>query len=93
MHIDVALKLWSRNEHRTTVREVRATAAGQQLQTEHFTEMTLDAGAKPEELWPRFEAPDDEELAAKAGDIVTVELLLTRGRTRKLKPPIHQITD
>lgn len=86
-HIHVSLKLWSRTEHRTTVREVKATAAGQQLVPE-FREMTLDTGAKPEEQSVQLEAPKGEDLKAGPGGTVTVELLLTRGRTRKLKVPI-----
>lgn len=89
LHIDVSLRLWSRTEHRTTVRSVEASAAGQRLHPYHFREMTLDPGAKPEEQWPRFDAPDGEALKAGPGDTVTVELLLTRGRRKKLKLPIE----
>lgn len=84
LHVDVSLKLWSRTEHRTTVRAIEATAASQQLLPYHWTEMTLDAGAKPEEQWPRLEPPEGEALRAKVGDVVNVKLLLTRGRPKSL---------
>jgi hypothetical protein len=35
-----------------------------------------------------FHAPKDEELQAGPGDTIKVDLLLTRGRTRKLRLPI-----
>jgi hypothetical protein len=88
LHIHAGLMLWSRTEHRTTVRKLKATAAGQQLVPE-FKEMTLDPGAKPEEQSVQLEAPKGEELKARPGDTVTFELLLTRGRTRKLKTRIE----
>ena len=87
-HIHVTLRLWNRTEHRTTVLEVTAWAAGQRLVPE-FREMTLDPGAKPEEQWVQLDPPKGEELKAGLGDTVTVELLLTRGRTRKLKTGVE----
>lgn len=50
--------------------------------------MTLDPGAKPEEQNVEIRAPKGEPLKAQAGDVVKVELLLTRGRSRKLRLPI-----
>jgi hypothetical protein len=87
LHVDLTLRLWSKTAHRTTVREVKATAAGQHLRPD-FREMTLDEGAKPEEQTVELHPPEGEELAAGVGDRVKVELLLTRGRRRKLKLPI-----
>jgi hypothetical protein len=87
-HIHVTLRLWNRTEHRTTVREVNASAAGQRLVPE-FREMTLDPGAKPEEQSVQLEPSDGEALKARPGDAVSVELLLTRGRTRKLRVRIE----
>ena len=84
----MSLRLWSRTEHRTTVRGVEASAAGQRLRLSHFQAMTLEPGGKPEEQWPRFEAPDGQALKAGLGETVIVALLLTRGRKRKLKLPI-----
>lgn len=88
LHIHATLKLWSRTDHRTTVREVVASAAGQQLLPE-FREMTLDPGAKPEEQSVQLEPPGGETLNARPGDTMSVELMLTRGRTRKLKVRIE----
>lgn len=89
LHIDVALRLWSRTGDRTTVRDMAASAAGQRLHPYQFREMTLESGAKPEQQWPRLEPPDGEPLRAGAGDTVAVELLLTRGRMKKLKVRIE----
>lgn len=88
LHIDVWLELWNRTEHRTTVREVNGTAAGQLLVPD-FREMTLEPGGKPIEQFVTFDAPKDAELQAGPGDTIKVDLLLTRGRTRKLRLPIE----
>jgi hypothetical protein len=86
LHVDVGLKLWTKSD-RTTVREVRAAAAGQKLHAE-FRAMTLELGSAPEEQNVKLRPPDDQALVARAGDTVTLELLLTRGRARKLRLPI-----
>src|SRR6266568_942514 len=52
LHIDVRMHLWV-PEHRTTVHDLTAEAAGQKLEQNvgvtSFTAMTLEPGAKPEE--------------------------------------------
>jgi hypothetical protein len=92
LHVEVTMELWV-PEHRTTVRDMTAEAAGQKLEPNitpfMFQPMTLEPGAKPEEQWVALGPPEGEQLRAKAGDKVTVTLLLTRGRRRKLKVTIE----
>lgn len=66
-HVDLSLSLWSRNDHRTTVRAIEATAAGQKLVVSMFKPMTLEPGAKPTEDWPQLDPPSGEELRARPG--------------------------
>jgi hypothetical protein len=76
------MELWV-PEHRTTVRDMIAEAAGQRLEPNirsGFSTMTLEPGAKPEAQWIALGPPEGEQLQAKAGDTVTVTLVLTRGR-------------
>lgn len=96
LHVDVTMELWV-PEHRTTVREMVAEAAGQTLEPNaspfEFRTMTLEPGAKPEEQTVAFGPPDGEQLRANAGDKVEVRLVLTRGRPRKLKATIEPERD
>ena len=82
--IHAQLKLWNCTEHRTSVRDVEAQAAGQRLVPD-FREMTLDPGAKPETQSVQLEPPDGETLKAESGDTLAVKLVLTRGRTRRVQ--------
>jgi hypothetical protein len=88
-HVDVEMEVWV-PEHKTTVREVISEAAGQRLEPNislGFSPMTLEP-AVPEAQWLALGPPKGEQLQAKAGDKVTVKLVLTRGRPRKLKATI-----
>jgi hypothetical protein len=90
LHIDVGMELWV-PQHRTTVRDMTAEAAGQRLvaNINHgFGQMTLEPGAKPQAQTIALGPPKAEELRARAGDKVSVRLALTRGRARKLKATI-----
>jgi hypothetical protein len=85
LHADLRLKLWIRSGPRTTVRGIEAAAAGQALVPRNFKEMTLEPGGAPEKDTIRINPPKGEALAARAGERVEVKLLLTQGRTHKLK--------
>ena len=95
LHVDVSTELWV-PEHRTTVRNIAAEAAGQPLQTNisfRFVPMTLEPGAKPEKQELALGPPEGESLRAKPGDRLKLTLVLTRGRPRTLKVPITAESD
>jgi hypothetical protein len=92
LHIDVDMKLWNRTHRPLTVFELcGAQAAGQALEWEEpgymgtFKEATLTPdGARVDEdfrLDPRF----GDELVARAGDKLTVNLSKNRGRRLRLR--------
>jgi hypothetical protein len=90
LHVDITMELWV-PEHRTTVRDIEAQAAGQLLDryvTFTFTAMTLEPGTKPEKQTVALAPREGEALRAKVGDRLKLKLLLTRGRPRQLKVPI-----
>lgn len=90
VHVDVEMELWV-PEHKTTVRDLIAEAAGQRLEPNvgwsGFSTITLEP-AEPATAWIALGPPEGEQLQAKAGDKVEVKLVLTRGRPRKLKATI-----
>jgi hypothetical protein len=92
LHIDVDMKLWNKTPRSLTVFEPRrAKAAGQVLEWEEpgymgaFKEATLSPdGARVDEDF-RVDPPGDDELLARAGDKLTVDLTRNRGRRLRVR--------
>lgn len=99
-HIDVAMKLWNKTNRPLTIFEPRrARAAGQTLEWEEpgymgsFKEATLSPdGARVDEDF-RVDPPGHDELVARAGDKLTVDLTRNRGRRMRVRFTVEPRND
>jgi hypothetical protein len=99
LHIDVDMKLWNKTHRPLTIFEPRrARAAGQSLEWEEpgymgaFKEATLSPdGARVDEDF-RVDPPGDDELVARAGDKLTVDLTRNRGRRLRIHLTVEDPT-
>jgi hypothetical protein len=92
LHVDVDMKLWNKTARSLTIFEPRgARATGQSLEWEEagyigsFKEATLhpDGGRVDEDF--RVDPPHGDELVARAGDKLTVDLSRNRGRRLRVR--------